>query len=225
MKRLLVFIMAILTLVLFGCNCADTKTSPAVSDSDATVSDSDIPHDNAIEYTYYGGAPGTPLIIEDLDGYYKGVIINGDITAEEFEQIFGVKLLLEGDNIETVYSMASPYYLCYTSTLYYPDRENYEISITYLTNETLGIVKPYRVHISTGSFGRGISVGDSAEDIVAVFGEPIEEGGYSYYLNPGEQSYSIHFFVKPETGIIFGADIIYGVKDIMEEWSLTTMIL
>ena len=224
MKRLLVFIMAVLTLVLFGCNCADTQTPPAVSDGDATVSDTQLSQTNTVEYAYYGGAPGTPLIIEDLDIFYKGVIINGDTTAEEFEETLGAELALSGENIDGVNAMSSPYYTCSFKTLYYPDRENPDFLVYYVYNETLEIARIHGMYIYTGSVGRGISVGDSADNIIEVYGNSMEDGVYSYYTNPETNSNSIYFIVDPETNTIIGAGIIYGLNDIMEEWSLTPYI-
>ena len=217
MKRVITFILAALLLTFAGCSCNCDADSPTDATSNTDVSASDT-----IEYTYYGGAPGTPLITEDLDVYYEGKIFNGDMPAEDVEEMFGIEFLIKGDNIDGVSYMTSPYYDCIFRTIYYPSMQNKDISIDYIINETLGITRIEGVNIFKGSVGRGISIGDSVDKLVEAYGEPIEPGYYFYY--PESTSYSIRFTKNSETNTILEAHILYDIDDIIEEWALTPYI-
>ena len=220
MKRFIVFILAVLLLAFAGCSCNnDIVTSPTDTPSNTDVSASDT-----IEYTYYGGAPGTPLIIEDLDVFYEGKIFNGDMPVEEVEEMFGIELLSEGENIDGVLLRVSPYYDCSFHTIYYPSMQNKEISIDYVINHTLGITRIEGARIYKGSVGRGISIGDSVDKLVEAYGESIDPGCYRYYSNSENNSNSIDFYVDPESNTIAEAHILYAFTDIDEEWALTPYI-
>ena len=220
MKRFITFILAALLLMLVGCSCNDnTATSPTDAPSNTDVSASDT-----IEYTYYGGAPGTPLITEDLDVYYEGKIFNGDMPAEDVEEMFGIEFLIKGDNIDGVSYMTSPYYDCIFRTIYYPSIQNKDISISYIINETLDITRIESATVYKGSVGRGISIGDSVDKLVEAYGEPIEAGYYRYYSSYENYNYSIEFYVEPDSKKIAEAYIIYAFNDIVDEWALTPYI-
>ena len=219
MKRVITFILAALLLTFAGCSCNCDADSPTDAPSNTDVSASDT-----IEYTYYGGAPGTPLIVEDLDVYYEGKIFNGDMPVEEIEEMFGIKFLPKGENIDGVDFMISPYYDCSFHTIYYPSMQNTDISIDYVINETLGITRIESVNIFNGSVGRGISIGDSVDKLVESYGEPIEAGYYRYYSSYENYNYSIEFYVEPDSKKIAEAYIIYAFNDIVDEWALTPYI-
>ena len=212
MKRFTAFFLAALLLMLAGCSCNDN----------AVTSSTDVSASDIVEYTYYGGAPGTPLIVEDLDVYYEGKIFNGDMPVEEVEEMFGIQLLSAGENIDGVDYMISPYYDCTFSTIYYPSMQNTDISIDYVINETLGITRIEGVNIFKGSVGRGISIGDSVDELVEAYGEPTEEGRYRFH--PESNSYSIRFTKNSGTNTILEAHILYDIDDIIEEWALTPYI-
>ena len=220
MKRIIAFILAVLLLMICFCGCRKEPLPDDTEGNSSQATDPPAPQSDVVEYSYYGGEPETPLITEDLDVFYDGIIINDKTQIDKLEQKLGVYFDIEGENIEMLYSLDSQVYDFYYCTLYYPSKQNAEIEINYMVNETLGITKIRSIYISKGAVGRGISIGDSPDEIVKVYGEPIEKGIYRYYSNAENNSYSIWFFVDSQTKKIIGVDILYEITEIMEEWEL-----
>ena len=191
MKKILAFMVAMLFL-FSGCSCNGT----------------------------YGGAPGTPLIVEDMDVTYNGIVLNGNVSIEEIEQKLGVKLIEEGENIEIREGLVSETCDFYSRVLFYPNKQNVELSISYIINETLGITKIDSIRINKGTVGRGVYVGDSLSALLKAYGEPIEKDYYRYFLNSDGGDYSIHFVVD-ETEKIIEISLYYTIAKTLEEWGIT----
>ena len=220
MKRIIALILSVILLTLCCCSCGKEPSPVDTSGDSSQNSDSSAPQNDVVEYSYYGGEPGTPLIAENLDVFYNGIIIDDKTPIDQVEQKLGVQFDIEGENIDKSYSPQSQIYDCYNCTLYYPSKQNAEMEINYIVNQTLGITKVFGVYISKGAVGRGISVGDSSDDIVKVYGEPIEEGIYEYYSNSEDDNYKILFVVDSQTKKIIGVDVLFETTKIMDEWGL-----
>lgn len=220
MKRIIAFILAVLLLMICFCGCRKEPLPDDTEGNSSQDTNPPAPQSDVIEYSYYGGEPETPLITEDLDVFYNGIIINDKTPIYELEQRLGVQFAIEGENIDKTYSPQSQIYNCYNRTLYYPNRQNAEMEINYIVNEDLGITRIFGIYINKGAVGRGISVGDSSDEIVKVYGEPIEKGIYEYYSNSEDDNYKILFVVEPSTQKIIGVDILFETTETMEEWGL-----
>ena len=76
------------------------------------------------------------------------------------------------------------------------------------------------MNISNGGVGRGVSVGDSANDIVKVYGEPAQKDLYEYRLNPDNRNDSILFVVDESSHKIIEASILFDYMSVLNEWDM-----
>lgn len=216
MKNLRLFLACTLVTAFFsGCNPAGGHEN--ANDEQA--------RQNAFEM-------GGKLTLADFNISYRGIEIGGDIPFDKIASQLGVKLGDSDKNTDprVILTLDGDEYGWYT--LYYPSREQTDIEIDYVWNETKNTAWIVWVYLYKVETYRGLSVGDSMEKGFKLYGDnlygPVTNFGsteyYHYKLDESIEDKEIHIEADINSKIITAIFIDYCSNQSMEKLDIPSLI-
>ena len=169
------------------------------------------------------------IIKKDFDIEYNGVIINDIVSFKHIADELKIPLGKTDDNIEikAMSSVGNNDYSWYV--VYYPSKEDEDLRIEYILNETLKTEYLVYVDIFNAKTFRGIKVGDELKKLTSYYGVSVEPEYntsktvcYYYELdNKSEDSdKTISIVVDKDTKKITEISINYNLEKAMEEMDI-----
>lgn len=110
------------------------------------------------------------IVQEDLNITYNGIVINDIIDFNEIADSLGIKIGKTDDNCTIrARTFVGDWYV-----VHHPSIEDEDIKLEYVVYEQNNTVKLVSVELYNAETLRGISIGDSLEEVINAYGDYIE---------------------------------------------------
>lgn len=168
------------------------------------------------------------IVQEDLNIIYNGIVINDIIDFNVIADSLGIEI--GKTDVNCTIRMGTSYGNWYV--VHYPIIENEDIELEYFVNEQNNTVKLVRADLyKNAETFRGVSIGDSLEKVINVYGNNIEPDynslssvAYHYILdyNEDEPFYnnSIYIIVDNDSKKVTGISFDYNSSKEIDEFGI-----
>ena len=155
------------------------------------------------------------LVNEDFEVVYKGYTINGQTLADDVKANLGIPEDFEYNHDGYISTVERDWIW----ELIYPNyTDESDIKVIFYTNLDTDVTTIKSVHLEKVETSRGITVGDSINDVYEAYGLPTEEKPYEYGENYKELNYirdnqELSFVIDGESNVIEYIYINYNIDD------------